>query len=122
MVRKLSYYTVALVTLIACYLTPSGRIPGRILPGNRCCRHHGADTGLQGSDWRLMATQIETRLHLAKVYLQIEAYAEAVDEYHQVVALMEAERVSGNELTNQNSDSAAAYYGLGLAYTGLEKV
>ena len=119
MVRKLSYYTVALATLVVGYL------PFWWIPNVFCQETDAADITAQIRDYKARlaadATQIETRLHLAKVYLQIEAYTKAVDEYHQVVALMEAEMVPGNEPTHQNSDIAAAYYGLGLAYTGLEK-
>ena len=120
MVRKLSYnYTVALVTLVGCYLTLWW------IPDVFCRETDAVDITAQIRDYKARlatdATHIETRLHLAKVYLQIEAYTEAVDEYHQVVAFTEAEQVPGNERTHQNSDSAAAYYGLGLAYTGLEQ-
>ena len=60
------------------------------------------------------------RLKLAKVYLQIEAYAEAVDAYQQVIAAA-PNGVPGTIVTLSDSDIPAAYYGLGLAYTGLEK-
>ena len=57
------------------------------------------------------STQVVIRLQLAKLYLQIEAYTEAVDEYQQTLTVLEA----------HNPNISAAYYGLGLAYTGLEK-
>ena len=66
-------------------------------------------------------TRIETRLQLAKVYLQIEAYTEAVDAYHHIIASMEASAVPRSEGAGRNSDISAVYYGLGLAYAGLEK-
>lgn len=66
-------------------------------------------------------TQNEVRLKLAKVYLQIEAYAEAVDEYQQVIAAAAPNEIPGTTATTSDSDIPAAYYGLGLAYTGLEK-
>ena len=119
MVRKLSYYTVVLVALIVyhltlwqvldsfCQETDSVDIAARI-------RAYKAELTVDG-------TRIETRLQLAKVYLQIEAYTEAVDEYHRIIASMEARTVPRSEGTGPNSDISAAYYGLGLAYTGLEK-
>ena len=66
-------------------------------------------------------TRVETRLQLAKVYLQIEAYTDAVDEYHRIIASMEANAVPDSQNPEHNSDISTAYYGLGLAYTGLEK-
>ena len=119
MVRKLSYYTIVWVALVLCHLTlwqaptalsqetTAADITARI-------RAYKAELAVDG-------TRIEIRLRLAKVYLQIEAYTEAVDEYRQIIALMEVPPVSENERTERNADIAAAYYGLGLAYTGLEK-
>jgi len=66
-------------------------------------------------------TQDEVRLKLAKLYLQIEAYAEAVDEYRQVIAAAPPHSGQGTTPTAHDPDIPAAYYGLGLAYTGLEK-
>lgn len=119
MIRKFSYYTVALVVLIGCHLT-LWWIP------NAFCQEVGTtDITAQIRAYKAQlvadATQIEIRLKLAKVYLQIEAYTEAVDEYRRVLSLMAVETLPGNERTNQNSDISDAYYGLGLAYTGLEK-
>ena len=119
MVRKLSYYIVAVVALIACHLVlcwvpvafcqaiGTGDIAARI-------RAYKAELAVDG-------TRIETRLQLAKVYLQIEVYTEAVDEYRRIIALMEVNPVSESEGPGRNADIAAAYYGLGLACVGLEK-
>ncbi|MDE0634276.1 MAG: tetratricopeptide repeat protein [Candidatus Poribacteria bacterium] len=60
------------------------------------------------------ATRVDIRLKLAKVYLQIEAYTQAVAEYREVISFREA-------MPNHNSDLPEGYYGLGLAYAGLEK-
>ena len=119
MARILSSYTIVLVALLVCHLalwqtldsfcqeTDSADIATRI-------RAYKAELAVDG-------TRIETRLQLAKVYLQIEAYTEAADSYHHIIASMEASAVPGNEATGRNSDISTAYYGLGLAYTGLEK-
>ena len=119
MVRKLSYYTALLVALVLCHLTlyqvpiafcqemAATDITARI-------RAYKAELAVDG-------TRVETRLQLAKVYLQIEAYTEAVDEYRRIIALTEVHPVSENDRTEHNADIAAVYYGLGLAYTGLEK-
>ncbi len=66
-------------------------------------------------------TQVAIRLQLAKLYLQIEAYTEAVDEYQQTLTVLEAHNVPKNTANTHNPNISAAYYGLGLAYTGLEK-
>ena len=119
MARKLSYYTVVLVALVLCHLalyqapvafcqeTAAEDITARM-------RAYKAALAVDG-------TRIETRLHLAKIYLQIEAYTEAVDEYRRIIALMEMKSVPGSAEPGRDADIAAAYYGLGLAYTGLEK-
>lgn len=119
MVRKLSYYTIALVALVLCHLTP-WQVPVVFSQETAAAditvqiRAYKAELAVDG-------TRIETRLQLAKVYLQIEAYTEAVDEYRRIIASMEARAVSESEAAGRNSDISAAYYGLGLAYTGLEK-
>lgn len=119
MVRRLSYYTVALVVLGGCYLTLS------LVPNAFCQETGDADITAQIRDYKAQlaveGTQIEIRLKLAKVYLQIEAYAEAVDEYQQVIAIVEANGVPGTTTTPPDLDIPTAYYGLGLAYTGLER-
>ena len=119
MVRKLSYYTVVLVVLVMCYLT-FWQVPSAF------CQKVGPDDitaqiRAYKAELAVDSAQVKTRLQLAKVYLQIEAYTGAVDEYHRVIALMEAKAVPGSEEIGHNSDISAAYYGLGLAYTGLEK-
>ena len=66
-------------------------------------------------------TQVAIRLQLAKLYLQIEAYTEAVDEYRQVITALEVNNVPKSTADTDDPDISQAYYGLGLAYTGLEK-
>ncbi|MCY4570878.1 MAG: tetratricopeptide repeat protein [Candidatus Poribacteria bacterium] len=120
MLRKLSYYTVTLVAFVVCHFTfwqvldafcqetlEAVDITTRI-------RAYKSELAVDG-------TRIETRLQLAKVYLQIAAYTEAVDEYHRIIASMEANTVPRRADIEHNSDVSAAYYGLGLAYAGLEK-
>ena len=115
MTPKLSYYTVVWVALVGCHLTFWQ------LPDAFCQEIDAADITAQIRAYKTQlaadGTQTEIRLKLAKVYLQIEAYAEAVDEYQQVIAIAEANEVQ----SATDSDIPAAYYGLGLAYTGLEK-
>ena len=117
---KLSYYTVVWVALLGCHLTLYQ------LPDAFCQEVTGtSDITAQIRAYRTQlaadGTQNEVRLKLAKVYLQIEAYAEAVDEYQQVIAATAPSGVPGTTVTSSDSDIPAAYYGLGLAYTGLEK-
>ena len=116
---KLSYYTVVWVALLGCHLTLYQ------LPNAFCQEVTGASditAQIRAYKTQLAAdgTQNEVRLKLAKVYLQIEAYAEAVDEYRQVIAAA-PNGVPGATVTAPDSYIPAAYYGLGLAYTGLEK-
>lgn len=119
MVRKFSYYTVALVVLGGCYLTLSP------VPNAFCQETGSADITAQIRAYKAQlavdGTQIEIRLKLAKVYLQIEAYTEAVDEYQQVIAIVEANGALGTTIPSPDSDIPTVYYGLGLAYTGLER-
>ena len=116
---KLSYYTVAWVALIGCHLTLLQ------VPDAFCQETGTADITAQIRAYKTQlaadSTQVGIRLQLAKVYLQIEAYAEAIDEYQQVIATAEADSVPGATTTEFDSDIPAAYYGLGLAYAGLEK-
>ena len=119
MVRKLSYYTFALVALIGCLLTLSQ------VPDAFCQETGGADITAQIRAYKAQlaadGTQTEIRLKLAKVYLQIEAYTEAIIEYQQVIAIVEANGVLGTTTPPPDSDIPTVYYGLGLAYTGLER-
>ena len=112
MVPKLSYHTVIWVALIGCHLMLWQ------VPEARCQETGASDISAQIRAYKAQlstdGTQTEIRLKLAKIYLQIEAYAQAVDAYQQVIAIAEANGVA-------DSDVPAAYYGLGLAYTGLEK-
>ena len=115
MAPKLSYYMVVWVALIGCHLAFWQ------LPDAFCQETDAVNITAQIRAYKTQlaadGAQTEIRLKLAKVYLQIEAYAEAVDEYQQVIAITEANGVP----TTPDSDIPAAYYGLGLAYTGLEK-
>ena len=119
MARKFSYYTVVSVALVLCHLT-LWQAPAALSQETAAAdittriRAYKAELAVDG-------TRVETRLQLAKVYLQIEAYTEAVDEYHRIIAAMEANAVPDSQNSEHNSDMSTAYYGLGLAYTGLEK-
>ncbi len=117
---KLSYYTVAVVALVGCHLT------FWYVPDGSCqelgathiteqIRTYKAQLAADGS-------QIDIQLRLAKTYLQIEAYTESVDSYRQMIETVEVDPATKQTKTASNSGvSAEAYYGLGLAYTGLEK-
>ncbi|MDE0684093.1 MAG: tetratricopeptide repeat protein [Candidatus Poribacteria bacterium] len=116
---KLSYYAVIWVAFLGCHLT-FYQLPDAF------CQETGASditAQIRAHKAQLAAdgTQIEVRLQLAKVYLQIEAYAEAANEYQQVIAIAAAKIVPRPAATSAHPDMPAAYYGLGLAYTGLEK-
>ena len=119
MIRKLSYYTVAWVALVGCYLTLS------LVPNAFCQETGDADPTAQIRAYKAQltadGTQTEVRLKLAKVYLQIEAYTKAITEYQQVIAIVEANGVLGTTTPPPDSDIPTVYYGLGLAYTGLER-
>ena len=118
---KLSdYWTIGWVVLLGCHLT---LYP---FPDAFCQEVTGASditAQIRAYKTQLAAdsTQNAVRLKLAKVYLQIEAYAEAVDEYRHVINAAAPDGVLETPVTPPNSDIPAAYYGLGLAYTGLEK-
>ena len=120
MAPKLSYYAVVWVALIGCHLT-LWQLP------NAFCQEttDASDITAQIRDYKAQlaadGTQTEIRLKLAKVYLQIEAYAEAVNTYQQVITIAEANGVPGTTTITPDANVPAAYYGLGLAYTGLEK-
>ena len=117
---KLSYSTVVWVVLLGCHLVlyqlPDAFCQEGTGPSDITAQIRAYKTQLAAD-----STQNEVRLKLAKVYLQIEAYAEAVNEYRQVIAATASNGVPGTTATTSNSDIPAAYYGLGLAYTGLEK-
>lgn len=119
MVRKLSYYTVAVAALVGCHLTLWP------VPDSFCQKIDVADIAAQIRAYKAQlavdGTQVEVRLQLAKLYLRIEAYAEAVAVYRQVIATVEADTLPGSTSIEPHSDVPEAYYGLGLAYTGLEK-
>ena len=119
MVWKLSYRIVVWVALVGCYLTLS------LVPNAFCQGTGDADitTQIRAYKAELAAdgTQNEVRLKLAKVYLQIEAYTEAITEYQQVIAIAEANGALGTTTPPPDSDIPTVYYGLGLAYTGLER-
>ena len=113
---KLSYYAVVWVVLLGCHLT-LWQLP------DACCQADDITAEIRAYKTQLAVdgTRNEVRLKLAKAYLQIEAYAEAVDEYRQVIAAAAPNGVLGTTVPSSDSDIPAAYYGLGLAYTGLEK-
>lgn len=119
MIRKLSYYIVAWVALVGCYLTLWW------IPNAFCQETDVADITAQIRAYKAQlaadGTQTEVRLKLAKVYLQIEAYTEAITEYQQVIAIVEANGVLGTTTLPPDLDIPTVYYGLGLAYTGLER-
>ncbi len=120
MAPKLSYYAIVWVALIGCHLALWQ------LPAAFCQETPDAsDITAQIRDYKAQlavdGSQTEIRLKLAKVYLQIEAYAEAVDAYQQVIAIAEPNGVPSTTTIALDSDVPEAYYGLGLAYTGLEK-
>ena len=115
MAPKLSYRTIAWVALLACHLMLWQQ-------PDAFCQDIAAQIRTYKAQLAADGTQIDVRLKLAKVYLQIEAYAEAVDAYRQVIAAAEANGVPRTTATVvRDSVMPAAYYGLGLAYTGLEK-
>ena len=119
MVRKFFYYTFALVALIGCHLTLSQ------VPDAFCQEIDVVDITAQIRAYKAQlaadGTQTEVRLKLAKVYLQIEAYTEALTEYQQVIAIVGANGVLGTTTLPPDLDIPTVYYGLGLAYTGLER-
>ena len=117
MIRKPSYLTL-LVILGYCltfWWTPRAD----------CQEARAADITTQlrayKSELAIDGTQVRVRLQLAKVYLQIEAYTEAVSEYQHVIAAIETQTIPGSGNTAQHRELSTTYYGLGLAYTGLEK-
>ena len=119
MAPKLSYYAVTWVALIACHLTLYQ------LPDAFCQDTDASDITAQIRAYKAQlaadSTKNEVRLKLAKAYLQIEAYAEAVNAYQQVIAAAAPNRVPRTTTTAHDPNIPAAHYGLGLAYTGLEK-
>lgn len=119
MVWKLSYRIVVWVVLVGCYLTLS------LVPNAFCQGTGDADITAQIRAYKAElaadGTQTEVRLKLAKVYLQIEAYTEAITEYQQVIAIAEANGALRTTTPPPDSDIPTVYYGLGLAYTGLER-
>ena len=112
MVRKLSYSPVVLVALVACHLAFHHVSVGF------CQETTAADITAQihayKAELSVDGTRIETRLQLAKVYLQIEAYTEAVDEYRRIIALMEVNPVSESEGTGRKADIAAGLLRIGI--------
>ena len=60
------------------------------------------------------STRIDIRLQLAKIYLQIEGYPHAINEYREVISSVDAMSKYAYALPD-------SFYGLGLAYVGLEK-
>ena len=120
MVRRLSYYIAALAALLGCHLTLWHA------PDGHCQGIGDADITERIRTYKAQlaadSSQIALRLQLAKAYLHIEAYTEAVDAYQQVVSTLDVGIAAGVANSTPNVEMLAeAYYGLGLAYVGLEK-
>ena len=120
MAPKLSYYAIVWVALLACHLT-FWQLPEAFCQENTDASDITAQIRAYKAQLAVDGTQNAVRLKLAKAYLQIEAYAEAVDAYQQVIAAAAPNRVPRTPTTAHDPNIPAAYYGLGLAYTGLEK-
>lgn len=105
-----SFHTRTLGVLIAGYLaffmSPSG-----------FCTDFATRIRTYAAQLAADSTQTAVRLELAKVYLQIEAYAEATAAYRHVIASLEARA----ETPEHRSHLSTAYYGLGLACAGQER-
>lgn len=114
------YYTIVWVALVGCHLTLY-QLPDAFCQEDTSASDIIAQIRAYKTQLAADGTQNEVRLKLAKVYLQIEFYAEAVNTYQQVIAAAAPNGVPRTTTTASNSDIPAAYYGLGLAYTGLEK-
>ena len=117
---KISYSTIVWVALVGCHLFVLWQVQPAF-----CQLKTPADITTQIRTYKTQLAadgrQVAIRLKLAKLYLQIEAYTEAVDEYRQVITDLEVDSVPKNTANTSDPDISAAYYGLGLAYTGLEK-
>ncbi len=112
--------------LITCHLT------GAYLPNAHAHGAPAADIATQIHDYKAQlalyetdatdATQTDIRLRLAKAYLQIEAYTEATETFHQIITALEmAPRKGTPENNAENNVRSEVYYGLGLAYAGREQ-
>ena len=117
---KISYATIVWVALVGCHLFVLWQVEPAFsqleTPSDITTRIRAYRTQLAAN-----GRQVAIRLQLAKLYLQIEAYAEAVDEYQQTLTVLGVNSAPKSAADTHASDISAAYYGLGLAYTGLEK-
>ena len=117
---KISYNSIVWVVLVGCHLFVLYQVQPTF-----CQVETPADITTQIRTYRTQlatdGSQVAIRLQLAKLYLQIEAYTKAVDEYRQVITALETNDVPKSATNTYDSQISAAYYGLGLAYTGLEK-
>ena len=117
---KISYATIVWVALVGCHLFVLSQVQRAF-----CQVETPSDITTQIRTYKTQlavdGTQMAVRLKLAKLYLQIEAYTEAVEEYQHVIAALDVNSVPTNAANTHDPDISAAYYGLGLAYTGLEK-
>ena len=117
---KISYSTIVWVALVGCHLFALWQVQHAF-----CQVETPPDITTQIRTYRTQlaadGTQVAMRLKLAKLYLQIEAYTEAVDEYRHVITALEVNSVPRSTTRAHDPDISAAYYGLGLASTGLEK-
>ncbi len=117
---KISCSTVIWVALVGCHLFVISQVQYAF---SQLETRSDITTQLRTYRAQLAAdgTQVTIRLKLAKLYLQIEAYTEAVGEYRQVITALEVNDVPKSAASPRNPDISAAYHGLGLAYAGLEK-
>ena len=117
---KISRDTIIGVVLFGCHLFILWQVQDAL-----CQQETPADITTQLRTYRTQlaadGAQVTIRLKLAKLYLQIEAYTEAVDEYQHVITALEVNDVPKSIANTRNPDISTAYHGLGLAYTGLEK-
>ena len=117
---KISRHTIIGVVLLGCHLFILWQVQDAF-----CQQETPADITTQLRTYRAQLAadgrQVTIRLKLAKLYLQIEAYTEAVNEYRHVITALEVNGVPKSAANIPNPDISVAYHGLGLAYTGLEK-
>ena len=90
---KISCSTVIWVALVGCHLFVISQVQYAF---SQLETRSDITTQLRTYRAQLAAdgTQVTIRLKLAKLYLQIEAYTEAVGEYRQVITALECERCS----------------------------
>ena len=117
---KISRYTIIGVVLLGCHLFILWQVQDAF-----CQQETPADITTQLRTYKAQLAadgrQVTIRLKLGKLYLQIEAYTEAINEYQHVLTVLEVNDVPKSAANTHDPDISAAYHGLGLAYTGLEK-